>query len=335
MTELRRDPIVGRWVIVEKEETSLTPQAYEHEDHTRRQAEICQFCPGREKQTPPEVDVLRDHGSAANGPGWTVRVVPNKFPALKIEGDLDKRGDGIYDMSNGVGAHEVVIETPDHFRDLADLSLEEMTRVLRVYQNRSVSLSRDRRFKYVLIFKNYGASAGTSVEHAHSQIIALPMVPKSVLEKLEGARNYYKFRERCVYCDLLQQEYDDKDKIVTENDAFMAFCPFAPRYPFETWIFPKAHHSEFNALDDKERQSLAGVLWEMLNRIKACLRDPSYNFYLHISPVNYEHEQSFHWHIEIVPQLTREAGYEWGTAFYLVQTNPAVAARFLREVVIK
>lgn len=331
MTELRRDPVIGQWVAVESDESSWGPERYDREDHSPKEAEICQFCPGREHQTPPEVDAVRGHGSMPNGAGWKVRVVPNKFPALRIEGELDRRGEGIYDLSNGVGAHEVLIETPDHFRELADLSVAELSDVIRMYQTRSVSLARDKRFKYILIFKNFGRSAGTSVEHAHSQIIALPMVPKYVMQKLEGARQYHQFRGRCVYCDIIQQEQDDKERIIVENDGFIAFCPFVPCYPFESWIIPKSHHSAFVELPGPELHALAAILRDVLVRLKTCLGNPSYNFYLQVAPVNGDRQPHFHWHIEILPQIAREAGYEWGTNFYMVRTSPNVAAKFLRE----
>ncbi len=333
MSEVRRDPVIGRWVIVEQREKSLGPADYEKEPHVIKQAAVCQFCAGREAQTPPEVDAIRPGVYAPNAIGWQARVVPNKFPALRIEGDLGRRGVGLYDMSNGVGAHEVLIETPEHAKNFADYSVDEVVNVLKLYQSRSASLARDKRFKYIMIFKNYGQSAGASVEHAHSQIIALPMVPKYVAEELEGAKQYYDFRGRCVFCDMIQQEYQDQRRIITSNDGFISFCPFVPRFPFESWIFPKDHGCDFVTLQDKERRELAEILKSVLLRIKVCLSDPSYNFYLHVTPVDYENPQSYHWHIEIVPQLTRVAGFEWGTGFYVVRTAPSVAAEHLRAAI--
>ncbi|HPB68087.1 MAG TPA: DUF4931 domain-containing protein, partial [Candidatus Omnitrophota bacterium] len=225
MSEVRRDPIIGRWAIVADKEESWGADRYDKEVHERKHKAICQFCPGRESQTPPEVDANRHPGSGPNQPGWTARVVSNKFPALRIEGQLDKRGYGLYDVSTGIGAHEVLIETSDHDRDLADLSVNEIVGVLRLAQNRSISLAKDRRFKYIMLFKNYGQSAGTTIEHAHSQIIALPLVPRDVLEELEGSLDYFKFRGRCIYCDIIDQERQEKERIVVENDAFITFCP--------------------------------------------------------------------------------------------------------------
>ncbi len=332
MAELRRDPIIGQWVAVAADDESLGPDSYAKVDQARTQQAVCQFCEGREDQTPPEVECLRPEGSEPNTPGWSVRVIPNRFPALGIEGDLAKRGVGMYDVSNGIGAHEILVETRDHERDLADLSVEEITDVLRLYQSRSQNLAKDKRFKYIMIFKNYGKSAGASVEHAHSQIIALPMVPLSVQAELDGARHYFSFRGRCVYCDIIQQEAADKERIVVESDTFMAFCPYAVRYPFESWILPKRHEPNFCSLNDEMRSQLAAVLKEMLARMQACLAGCSYNFYLHTVPLQYQEPENFHWHIEIVPQITREEGFEWATGLHTVRTSPAAAAGYLRGV---
>lgn len=330
MSELRRDPIIGQWVIVNKED-SLGPESYEKEDQTLKHAETCQFCPGKERQTPPEVDAVRKSGSVADTPDWQVRVVPNKFPALKIEGDLDERTEGLFDMSNGIGAHEVLIETPDHEKNIADYTQEEVFNVIKQYQSRIIDLAGDKRFKYILVFKNYGESAGTSVEHAHSQIIALPMIPKYVAEKIDGAKAYYDRNQRCILCDIIEQEHQDQNRILLENDDFIAFCPFVPRYAFEFWIVPKRHDSTFAVIDDDGLGALAAILKETLLRLKNCLSDPSYNFYLHNAPVNAGDQRAFHWNIEIVPKLTRTTGFELGTGFYVVRTSPEAAAGYLRN----
>ena len=330
MSELRRDPVIGQWVIVHKE-GSLGPESYEKEDQAPKHAATCQFCPGREYQTPPEVDAIRTNGSKANTPDWQVRVVPNKFPALKIEGDLDGRVNGLFEMSNGIGAHEVLIETPDHNKNIADYTQKEVSNVIKLYQKRIVDLTGDKRFKYIIIFKNYGESAGTSVEHAHSQIIALPMIPKYVAQKIEGAKAYYDQKKRCIFCDIIEQEHQDQSRILVENDDFIAFCPFVPRYAFEYWIMPKEHDSKFATIDSGRRNALAGILKDTLLCLKNCLSDPSYNFYLQNAPVNTGGEERFHWHIEIVPKLTRTTGFELGTGFYVVRTSPEAAAGYLRD----
>ncbi len=333
MPELRRDPIVGRWVIVNIE-NAMGPGSFEKENHAPQQEQACQFCTGREHQTPPEIEAFRAAGTLPNTPGWNVRVIPNKFPVLRIEGDLHRQREGIYDFTNGIGAHEVIIETSHHTRALADFSSQEVLDVVKKYKSRSLELSKDKRFKYILIFKNFGDSAGASLEHGHSQVIALPMVPKYVLEELEGARSYFELRNRCIFCDVLQQEYQDKERIVTENNGFVVFCPFAPRYPFECWIVPRKHEAQFADISDATQYDLACILKETLFRLKVCLSDPSYNFFFHTSPVNYAEPESYHWHIEVIPKLTRVAGFEWGTGFYVVPTDPAKATKHLRSVEI-
>jgi len=331
MSELRRDPIIGRWVIV-KTEDYWKPEDYHKVDNEPYRINTSPFIYERESMTPPEVDAFRDNGSGPNSPGWKVRTVPNKFPALRIEGDLDQKRVGVYDVANGIGAHEVIIENPDPSKQMADYSLEELRDVLLMYQRRCLDLTGDVRFKYIILFKNFGESAGASIEHAHSQLIALPMVPKYIEEKLEGAENYYKSKGRSVYGDMLKQEMDDQERIVTQNDDFLVFCPFVPRYTFETWIMPKDIQSSFKKLTKEGLMSLSQVLKEALSRIKKCLSNPSFNFYLQIGPINYEYEETFLWHIEIVPKLEPLSEFDWDTGFYVIRTPPHAAAQYLREV---
>ncbi len=335
MAELRRNPLNGQWVIVHVED-SWGPEKYEREDHTILAKATCQFCPGKELFTPPEIEAVRRSppGSAANSPGWQVRIIPNKFPALRIEGNLDLRRDGMYTLSNGIGAHEVFIETPAHERNFADLNDEEMFHVIDKYQSRLNDLTRDRRFKYVLIFKNYGESAGTTVEHPHSQIIALPMVPQYVAQELEGTRAYYDRYQRCVCCDMIVQEYHDGARVIADNAQFLAFCPFASGYPFECCIIPREHSCRFDTMNDGEKHALGNILRETMARIKGCLWNPSYNLYIHVAPVNDGPHEHFHWHIEIVPKLMRTVGLERGTGFFSVPTDPDHAARYLREAAV-
>lgn len=315
----------------------VPPQGYDHDSPRSGKIGTCPFCYGNEAHTPPEIIALRDPNTAPNAPGWQVRVVSNKFPALQIEGELDRRGIGLYDMSNGVGAHEVIIETPYHDKDISDLQVSELTNVLQFCCQRTLDLEKDRRFKYIMIFKNYGASAGASLEHPHTQIIALPMVPKSVKEELVGARDYFEYRERCIFCDMLRQEQQDKERIIMENRNFIAFCPFVSRFPFEIWVMPKKHTSFFCQTPYEVIPDMAVVLKGIVARIKKVFGDTSYNFIIHTAPVNSEagSMEGFHWHLEFLPKLTRVAGFEWGTGFYIVPTPPEIAAKYLREAAIE
>lgn len=335
MPELRKDPVVGRWVIISTERsrrpTNFTPV------HLERGDAGCPFCPGNEDNTPPEVLAFRGAGGTPNGPGWSVRVVPNKFPALQIEGTLDRRGEGLYDKMNGVGAHEVVIETPDHAHDLADLPVAHIQTVLEAYRQRVVDLHRDRRFRYVLIFKNHGAQAGATLEHTHTQLIATPIVPKLVQEELEGAKRYFELKERCVFCDIVQQETDAANgrRVVSVTDRYVALEPFAPRFPFETWILPREHDASFlSAGDPGELADLARMLKDTLQRLDLALDHPPFNFVIHTSPVSEGDLEYYHWHLEVIPSLSRVAGFEIGSGFHINPTPPEDAAQYLREIAI-
>ncbi len=332
MSELRRDPIIGRWNIVDTDEPSGA-SSFDIEQHTLSTAK-CPFCYGNESLTPPEIYAARPAGSAANGPGWNLRVVANKFPALKIEGDLNRRGIGVFDLCNGVGAHEVIIETPDHQRQLADLTQGELEGVIKAFKARSLDLRGDRRLKYTLIFKNFGLSAGASLEHTHSQLIALPIIPKRVQEELRGAERYFEFRDRCPYCDMLSQELEEDERVICENRSFVAFCPFMSSFPFEIWILPKSHQSDFAQIAPEAISDFARVLKETLTRLRAGLSNPPYNFIIHTAPIEPREREAYHWHLELIPKLTRVAGFEWGTGFYINPTPPELAAKSLRDVTL-
>ena len=330
MPELRKDPITGRWVIIS------TDRAKRPTDFSFEPAEIkggfCPFCPGHEDKTPPEILTYRSDGSGPNSPGWRVRVVPNKFPALGIEGDLGRQGEGLFDKMSGIGAHEVIIEAPAHEQTLATLPEKHVEDVLWAFRDRMLDLQRDRRFRYILIFKNHGAPAGASLEHSHSQLIALPIVPKRVREEVDGAKSYYGYKERCIYCDIIRQERDSGIRVVAENEGFLTVAPYAPRFPFETWILPKEHESAFENSQRHFYRDLARALKNFLMRIDRVLEMPSYNLVLHTSPVKEAPNDYYHWHLEMMPKLTRVAGFEWGTGIYINPTPPEEAAKFLREV---
>jgi len=332
MPELRRDPIVGRWVIIATERARRPSQI--RQGLEERTPSFCPFCPGNEARTPSEVFVLGRPSVPANVPGWTVRVVPNRYPALMIEGDLDRQAEGIYDRMNGVGAHEVVVETPDHDRVLSDLSDAEVADVLFAFKARVIDLRNDQRFRYILLFKNHGAAAGATLDHTHSQLIALPVTPRQVAEEIEGARRHYEHRERCIFCDIVGQERKDRSRLIYENEEFVAFAPWAPRSPFETWIVPKRHESNFEA-EPRERLGLcAQALRSILRRVQAALGQPAYNFMVHTNPLRDASSASYHWHIEVMPALTQLAGFEWGSGFHINPVPPEEAAEFLRKVAV-
>lgn len=340
MPELRHDPIQKRWVIIATER-GRRPSDFLVQNE-KPQMSFCPFCAGNEDKTPPEIWAIRPNGKEPNSPGWDVRVVANKFPALVIEGDLNRKGIGIYDQMNGVGAHEVIIEGPDHDTDLGDQTVEHMAKILKAYRERLADLERDLRFRYVLIFKNYGLIAGASLGHPHTQIIATPITPRTVSMELDSAREHYAIKERCLFCDIINQELEQDKRIVSTEEGYLVLAPFASRFPFELLVIPIEHHHDFGQLSDVDLDRLAIVLRKTLLRLKHALNDPPYNFVVHTSPNMLArgrrpgHWQTlpydYHWHIEIMPRLTRMAGFEWGTGFYINPTPPEDAARYMREI---
>jgi UDPglucose--hexose-1-phosphate uridylyltransferase len=328
MPELRKDPVVGRWVIISTER-ARRPTDFQREP-VRPRGETCVFCPGNEDKTPPEILAGRPSDSAPNGPGWTYRVVPNKFPALRIEGDLEPTGEGLFDRMNGVGAHEVVIETPDHRASLATMPVEAIAEVLCAFRERLLDLKKDPRFEYVLVFKNHGEAAGASLEHPHSQLIATPITPIMVTEELEGSLRYWEMKERCVWCDIVRQERRGGQRVILEEGGFVALAPFAPRFPFETWILPTQHRAAFEESDVDELRGLAALLGAFMRRLSDTLTQPPFNFTLHTAPLRTDALDYFHWHLEIIPKLANVAGFEWGSGFFINPMPPENAAAALR-----
>jgi UDPglucose--hexose-1-phosphate uridylyltransferase len=330
VSELRKDPIVGRWVIISAER-GRRPSDFGPEP-ARPRLTSCVFCPGYEDKTPPELLAGRPPGSAPNGPGWTFRVVSNKFPALRIEGELEPSGEGPFDRMNGVGAHEVIVEAPQHDASLVTMSVDAVADVLWAFRERVLDLKKDGRFEYILLFKNHGEAAGASLEHPHSQLIATPIIPIMVTEELAGAAQYYEIKERCVWCDVIREERRSRRRVILDADGFIALAPFAPRFPFETWILPTRHSSAYEESGVEVLRALAGALGSFIRRMNRVLHDPPFNFVLHTAPLHAPSLEHFHWHLEVIPKLTRIAGFEWGSGFFINPVAPEDAATALREV---
>jgi len=335
MSELRKDPITERWVIV-----GTSPAVSVSFPGATRPPErgACPFCPGNEGKTPPEILAYREEGSPPNRPGWWVRVFANQFPILRIEEELNPRGIGVFDMMNGMGANEVFVESPQHDQNFFQMSDGQIEKVLWAYRDRIQDLERDRRLRYVLVFKNYGWEAGALLAHPHSQLIALPIIPKAVMEELRGVKKYFRIKERCVFCDIIRQEMEQDIRVVVQNKHFFSYTPFASRFPFETCLLPKRHECCFTRISKEEMIDLARILKTILAALSRTLGDPAYNFLLHIAPnalPNGEEaksvEQNFHWHLEIMPRLIRGVGLASGSGLYLNPTPPEEAAARLRE----
>lgn len=331
-SELRKDPLSQRWVIIAAERAKR-PTDFDSELINEAPA-FDPFAPGNEDKTPPEIASYRKPGTLPNKPGWRIRVVPNKYPALQIEGGLDKRGEGIYDSMKGVGAHEVIIDTPDGTQSFTGCTDEHVQDILWMYRDRLVDLSRDKRLKYGMLFKNVGRASGATVYHSHSQLIVTPIVPHHVEEKLAACKKFHDYRGRCLLCDIGLQELEQKSRLVLDSGQFIAFEPYAARTPFETWILPKSHASHFEALTQPLCEELAYILKRTMAKIEKGLKNTAYNYMIFTAPFHAGELPHFHWHIEIVPRLTRQAGFEWGTGFYINPVPPEDAAEFLRGVKI-
>jgi len=335
MSQMRKDVFTGRWVIVE--DTNAVQSSSFRFKPFQRDSAFCPFCESNEASTPPEVFAIRRPGSMANGPGWSVRVVPNSRPQLGIEGDLGRRAEGFYDLMNGIGAHEIIVETPRHDRSLHELEPGEILDVIRAYVARITDLERDKRMRYVLVFKNHGEGAGAhTIFHSISQLVALPVTPRNIKGKLIVARDYYIEKERCLYCDVLRQELDSNQRLVVQNTDFAAFTPFASRFPFEICVLPRSHNSAFSRISDSEMGSLAHILRDVLQKLHSTLGQIPYNLSLQDGPLPRFRkdywgtiEADFHWHLEILPQVARITGFEWASGFFYNPVPPEIAARCL------
>lgn len=326
-TNLRKDPVTQSWVIQEEEETEVAAL----------DAGACLLCPGAEARCPRSV--YEHPGGAAQ---WQVRVIPHFAPLYRIEGDAQRSAVGIYDRMRTIGAHEVVVESRDHNLTLSQQSDDNVAQVLRAFVSRAGDLKKDRRFRYITVFRNQGSLAGQEFKHPHSEITATPFIPRRIGYELRSAQRYFKVKDRCLFCDILQQELTQKVRAVEWDDHFIAFCPYASRVPYETWVMPVNHHSTFEeqltSWDDQLR--LARLLKSTLRRLEKVA--PAYHLVLHSSPnvrAKYERPdnwqtvaEDYHWHFEILPVIpSKSSSYSLKEVYYN-SVRPETAAEALRKV---
>lgn len=331
MSEIRQDPTTEEWVIMAKE------RAKRPHDFVRQRAKpdlppfspSCPFCPGNETETPPEV--LLYQGEKAQQ-GWRVRAFANQFAALRPQGSTARREEeGFFLGMDGIGVHEVLVETPVHNKPLALMEDSGVEDVLHAYQERYNALSRMSFVKLVIIFKNQGSSAGTSLEHPHSQLVATPVVPKHIRMKYEVAIRYYDNTGRCLYSDLVGRELRTGKRVVMETEKFVVFHPFASHQPFETWILPSIHQACFGNASAEDLANLAGVLRITLLKLYRGLNNPDFNYVIDTAPVGDENKNYFLWHLRIIPRLTEVAGFEIGSGININTALPEETAQFMRK----
>jgi len=320
MSQLRKDPIVGRWTIIATER-ARRPAAFVEPQSTETDLKQCPYC--------------LDAGSSGLYESQGVKVIYSNSPILDDSKPFERRGHGLYDIAHSYGSHEIVVETPEHVANMADLSTEQIGVVMRAYALRMQEHRKNPFIEYVLAYKNYGVAAGSrNIGHTRSQIMAVPVLPMRVKDKISGAEKYFDYHERCLFCDLITQELKDNQRVVAQNEHFLAVTPFASRFPFESWILPKEHHHDFSDGIKGFEGSLACVLKDVLLRMKIGLNDPAYNYMIQTSPTKNvaSFKDHYHWHIEVIPRLTRVAGFERGTGFYICPIPPEMTAVFLKEV---
>ncbi|WP_439620402.1 galactose-1-phosphate uridylyltransferase [Gemmata sp.] len=334
--EFRRDPVCGRWAVVapERSHRPITLEGVEPRHRRNGERRPCPFCPGQEHDTPDEVLAYRDPGSPPDGPGWHLRVVPNKFPAVRpdVGGAFCAVGGMVFLTTPGFGRAEVVIECAEHLADPTALSPQQLTDVFRAYRARLVALADDSRLAYAAVFKNVGAEAGASLGHTHSQIIALPIVPDAIEAELLGAEAFHARTGRCVFCDLAARELAAGERVVARSENFLAVTAFAPRYAYEFWVLPLAHSARYEAITDALASELAGLIRRVLVALDGVRAEPAYNWFLHTAPLRSPELPHYHWHIEVLPRTARPAGLEWGYGCFITTVSPEHAAAELRGV---
>lgn len=330
MSQLRQNLATKEWVIIASERARrpedfverARPRCHERPVHDER----CPFCPGQEDQSE---EVLRE--SDGNG-GWRARLVKNRFPALQPEGDPERRHDGHLRSSTGFGYHEVLIETPRHHGCPATESEGQLALALSLLQLRGRQLADDHRLEHLIFFKNHGPRAGSSLAHAHGQLAALPVVPFGVRVRAEEARRHLDNTGRCVWCEIVQAELEQGERVVAQNERFVVFIPYAAYSPFHLWVVPRRHESSFLRATPEEMVDLAAALRRVLRKLYVGLGDPDFNWVLRTAPLRDEGRDSFHWYIAIVPRVSTSAGFELGTGMFINPSLPEESAAFLRSI---
>ncbi len=340
MPEMRKDPITNSWVIIATER-ARRPESELIEGNSLDEGiphdPGCFFCSGNEYTTPPEVMAYRTEGSLPDKPGWSLRVVPNKYAALNMDGNF-KPGNsnkGLKVSGYATGMAEVIIETDHHSKNIALFNNEETFVVLKSYRDRYLVLSQEDAIEYITIFRNNGKEAGATLIHPHSQVLAIPIVPTNVQNEINGGKEYYDKSLNCIYCDIIENELKEKKRIVYETDNFVAFAPYWSKTPFETWVAPKFHSARYEVLSNSQLEELAIVWKAVLHKIYVGLDNPPYNYYIHTAPVRESPDKYYHWHMELIPKLTMAAGFELATGMYINIAIPEDCADFLRDIPVR
>lgn len=330
MSVIRQDPTTKEWVILATER-GRRPHEFSGGDRARStmaQDPDCPFCRGNEAMTPAPTLTFE----TPDGTGWTTRVIPNKFAALRLAGEPRRTEHGrLFREMAGVGVHEVIIETPVHNLPMPLMEEAELERILHAYQARYRALREDPRLKYVIIFRNHGETAGTSLVHPHSQLVATPIAPSLIRRKYDVAISHFDDTGRCLYCDVAEEERVAKQRMLIETNEFVVFHPFASRVPYETWILPTRHQPSFGQAAPEELAALSRVLRRVLRSLFDALGNPDFNLIVHSAPTEDETKAYYLWHIQVLPRLSAIAGFELGSGIYITTMSPEETAAFMRS----
>lgn len=328
MSEWRADPVTGQWTIV-ADDLPLARRDFVLDGVSRPLDTPCPLCEGRELTAGHEIAAVRER-SAPDGPGWTLRVVPNRVPALRVEAGEGGAHEGLFTHRPGLGAHEVVVETPTHDASWYTMTAEELTRVLTAWRDRIADLRRDGRMRAAVAFKNHGVEAGARLTHSHSQIVALPIVPPAIAEELAAAEAHHASTGTCLFCALLTQERAAGVRVVAESADVVALAPYASRTPFETWLLPVRHGARFDQASAADLVALAALMRQVLDQVGRELERPAFNAVLHSAPFDDATDAVYHWHLELVPRVLRANGLDVGAGLPINPVPPEKAARVLR-----
>ncbi len=332
MPEIRQNLATKEWVVISTERAKR-PEDFKVEKEKKvlsEKSDKCPFCPGNEHMTPYESFVINDENNK-----WKIRVVPNKYPAVIPEGTVQYKMEGIKRTVSGVGIAEVIIESAIHNQIIPLMPEKDVQQIVYTYKERYQAAEKDKRVKMIIVFKNYGEAAGASIEHPHSQLIAIPVVPFHIRYRIEEAMRYYDETGECVFCKILNEELKSAERIVVETGSFVTFVPYAALSPFHMWILPRRHMESFSDINENEISDLAKNLKLTLSKLYYGLNNPDFNFVIRSVPVNEKGREYYHWYITIMPRLIKTAGFEIGTAMSINSSFPENDAKFLREIKVR
>ena len=351
--EIRINPVLPSESVLVATARGMRPRKAEEkvERNTVDHVDKCPFCTGNEDMTPPTLAAWPDQKN------WGIRAVENLYPVLGESDQTDSLVFGLQLVVEGYGRHEVLIDNANHGIAIHDMTVEHLAMLFGAYRDRMEAIYKsDDRIRYVLVFKNFGAAAGASIPHTHSQIIAMPVIPENVYNEVEYARTYFQKNHQCIYCSLINEAltfeatiYDRESGevrrkinvgqyIIERTERFIAIKPFASRFEWEVHILPLSHQADYTTLSDSDREDLAGIMKRTMARLDAVIGGAQYNYFLHTLPHGDEYVDgaaSYHWHIEICPRTSIPTGFELGSGLFVSTVSPEEAAQQLREVEIE